>query len=222
MKEISGYNGKYSITRDGRVWSSRIGAFLKLRKKRAGYLTVSLCIGGKKKKTHTVHRLVAIAFIPNPENKPQVNHKDGNKLNNNDWNLEWATRVENVQHAIAHGLINNRGAFSALAKYTEEDIANIRNAYKEGKKLTEIIKEFNVSGTTMRRFLNGEGWAYLEDKKTLRRRNHHATIEQIKKIKELKQNGHTNVQIGKSMNICIVSVNNIVNGKSFNNIYASL
>lgn len=66
----------------------------------AGYASVRL-----PDKNHLVHRLVAEAFIPNPENKPQVNHKDGNKRNNNVNNLEWVTQAENMTHAWSHGLI---------------------------------------------------------------------------------------------------------------------
>lgn len=65
----------------------------------AGYASVRL-----PDKNHLVHRLVAEAFIPNPENKPQVNHKDGNKRNNNVNNLEWVTQAENIAHALSHGL----------------------------------------------------------------------------------------------------------------------
>lgn len=68
-----------------------------------GYLYYSLSKGGKDKR-FAAHRLVAEAFIPNPEKKPEVNHKDGDKHNNSVDNLEWVTRTENHHHAIAHGL----------------------------------------------------------------------------------------------------------------------
>ena len=67
------------------------------------YRVVTLCKDGKSK-TFLIHRLVAVAFIPNPENKPQVNHIDGNPCNNNLSNLEWVTGSENMQHAIRTGL----------------------------------------------------------------------------------------------------------------------
>lgn len=71
-----------------------------------GYLI--FCLREKDKcKMVKIHRLVAQAFIPNPENKKEVNHKDGDKQNNNDWNLEWATPLENITHAVRKGLIAN-------------------------------------------------------------------------------------------------------------------
>lgn len=70
---------------------------------------------------HIVHRLVATAFMPNLENKPQVNHIDGNKLNNHILNLEWATSSENVRHAIATGLKNPKLA----STYISEDIREL-------------------------------------------------------------------------------------------------
>lgn len=66
----------------------------------SGYASVRL-----PDKNHLIHRLVAEAFIPNPDNKPQVNHKDGNKRNNNAWNLEWVTHKENMKHAGESGLL---------------------------------------------------------------------------------------------------------------------
>lgn len=103
MRDIPGYEGKYAVTEDGSVWSypnlaRKTGAFLKLNISTTGYYYVSLSIKSMIKK-FKVHRLVALTYIPNPDNKITVNHKDGNKLNNCINNLEWATQAENNQHA---------------------------------------------------------------------------------------------------------------------------
>ena len=88
MKDIKGYEGIYGITSCGKVWSYRRKKFLELTPDTKGYLCVSLQVNGNRK-TYKVHRLVAEAHIPNPENLPQVNHRDENKKNNCLQNLEW-------------------------------------------------------------------------------------------------------------------------------------
>ena len=86
MKDIKDYEGLYAITEDGRIWSYRSNRFLKpyVRK---GYLRVKLYINGVEK-DFSIHRLVAFAYLPNPDNLPEVNHKDENKQNNCVDNLE--------------------------------------------------------------------------------------------------------------------------------------
>lgn len=92
-------NPNYLVTVDGRVFSLHTMRFLKNFLKAGDYVYVK--IGSK---SHRVHRLVAQTYIPNPENKPEVNHMDGNKENNMLCNLEWMTHSENVQHACDTGL----------------------------------------------------------------------------------------------------------------------
>ena len=111
-KPIEGYEDLYQVSSYGRVKSNdrteicknglvrfREGKILKPHQNYNGYLWVSLCKNDKRKK-NKIHRLVAQAFIPNINNKPQVNHIDGNKHNNNLKNLEWVTSKENMEHAI--------------------------------------------------------------------------------------------------------------------------
>jgi hypothetical protein len=112
---IIGYEGLYSITSFGRVWShlryvkNKNGyrtvkaKFLKLKLDKDSYLCVTLCIEGNEK-TYKVHRLVGIHYIENLDNSPEVNHKDGVKINNHKDNLEWCTKEENEYHAIKNNL----------------------------------------------------------------------------------------------------------------------
>ena len=110
-KEIS-HNPNYMISDDGKV--RRVGSDKDCSmRKRNGYLSVDLYADGERK-TKRVHRLVAEAFIPNLNNKSEVNHKDGNKLNNNVDNLEWVTTKENIRHAWANGLM--RPSYSMLGR----------------------------------------------------------------------------------------------------------
>lgn len=108
-KNINFLNNYYQISNKGNIRhikSKRIN-ILKPHKDKNGYLIISLYIN-KKFQTFKLHRLVAQAFIPNPDNLPQVNHKDGNKLNNCVNNLEWCTCRENINHAVKNGYYANR------------------------------------------------------------------------------------------------------------------
>ena len=104
IKDIKGYEGLYQITDDGKVYSLLRKRFIYISKDRYGY---AQCILYKdaKHKTKKVHRLVAEHFIPNPDNKPQINHIDGVRDNNSVNNLEWCTNSENQLHSYR---FNNR------------------------------------------------------------------------------------------------------------------
>lgn len=114
-----------------------------------GYHSVSIT-----KKTFMVHRLIAQAFIPNTENKPQVNHKDGNKLNNKLENLEWVTPKENSKHAADMGLKTGVALANSLAnlknksKLTNDEVQYIRDVYIPRSRefsATALAKQFNVA-----------------------------------------------------------------------------
>lgn len=133
-KTIKGYE-KYKISNLGEIKNSKTGRILKKDKSR-NYYEVVLSEKGKIKK-YSVHRLVAEYFIPNPENKPQVNHKDGNKLNNKVDNLEWVTCSENILHSYANGLqIHNQLGKFGWNSFRGKPIKQID--IKSGK----IIKEY--------------------------------------------------------------------------------
>lgn len=98
--DIQGYEGFYKINTSGDVLSVRSGKLLKAGKNKQGYMNVALSKDGKAK-THKVHRLVALAFISNPNNYPFINHKDENKTNNRVENLEWCTSKYNLNYGTA-------------------------------------------------------------------------------------------------------------------------
>ena len=129
-KDIEGYEELYQVSNLGRVKSLRNDKLLKQFVNRQGYSQVSLSKNGKVKLCR-VNRIVCRAFIENPENKAQVNHIDGNKLNNRVDNLEWCTGSENVKHAYINGLQKPiRGKDNILSKQVFQ--------YNSDKKLIKI------------------------------------------------------------------------------------
>lgn len=104
IKDIKDFEGLYQITDEGQVYSLRSNKYLKLRKDKDGYLLVNL-YKDKKSYTKKVHRLVAEAFLDNPENKKEINHIDCCRDNNSVSNLEWATRKENIIWQAKNGTL---------------------------------------------------------------------------------------------------------------------
>jgi DNA-binding transcriptional regulator YiaG len=157
--DIPGYEGLYEINRKGEIWSNyKKGKILIPQPDKDGYLTLTFC-KNKKRFGVKIHRLVAQIFIPNPDNLPQVNHKDGNKENNWDWNLEWATNSSNQKHAYTTGLKspndNQKRAASKNGrlsrKFDAETVKSIRKIREEtGLSYEKIARNYNVNGETIR------------------------------------------------------------------------
>lgn len=129
-KVVEGTYGALEVSDLGRVKSNlRDGRILKTSLDRKGYHRLRMTIK-RQKYCFKVHRLVAMAFIPNPDNKPQVNHIDGNKDNNAASNLEWVSNAENAHHAISNGLWEN--VYKASLKENESRKKPII-AFKDGQ-----------------------------------------------------------------------------------------
>ena len=148
MKQFRETN--YWITEDGRGWSERSNKYMKGSKDSYGYTVVKIRFG-KSPKLMKLHRLVAESYIPNPENKPTVNHKDGDKSNNDVSNLEWATVYENNKHAAENGLfkVPNR-------MFSKEDVLDIYSLSNAGYSAKSISVTYNCNDTTICRVLNGK------------------------------------------------------------------
>lgn len=115
-------------------------------------------------KTYSVHRLVAEAFIPNPLGKPTVNHLDGDKLNNDVTNLEWATYSENVCHAFEHGLSKPKlGEENHRAILFDREINKIRREFMDSDiTQVELARKYSVSPTTVSQIISGDVWGHID------------------------------------------------------------
>ena len=133
--------------------------FLKPTPDKDGYLKVGL-VKNKKQTSKIVHRLVALSFIPNPENKPQVNHKNGIKNDNRVDNLEWSTGSENIRHADRTGLrVMPKGEVLYNAKLTNENVIEIRKM--TGITQLEIAKKFGVKIMCINKVINRKTWRHI-------------------------------------------------------------
>lgn len=144
----------YDITEDGKIFNLVWNREVKPQPNSKGYLRV--VIGHKR---YFVHRLVAERFVSNPENKPQVNHKDGNKLNNCASNLEWVTNQENRNHAVVHKL-QIMGENSPWSKLTLTDVKYIRTHREISRK--ELANLFNVSIGTIKDVQLYRSWKHYD------------------------------------------------------------
>lgn len=148
-RAVNDYEGLYEVSNLGRVkslakihgrgrGSMREEKILKSGNDSRGYSKISLCKNGEEK-CFRIHRLVAEAFIENPENKPEVNHKFGIKTDNRASQLEWTTNLENMRHAFKTGLKNN--------DHSKKKVAQIKNGeiVKVWESQTEVEKKLGVS-----------------------------------------------------------------------------
>lgn len=137
-KDIEGTNGKYIVSNDGKVATLRKRKkLLTLTKQKSGYLYAMIEINGKQVNKR-VNRLVATAFVENPNNYPMVNHLDGCKTNNHADNLQWVTNSQNMKHAHAKGLVKKH-------IFTEEERKRISEKLKGRKKSEETRKKISMA-----------------------------------------------------------------------------
>lgn len=144
--------GQYKINQDGTVFSAFTNRIIKPYPIK-GYLGYSFILDGKRKVWYA-HRLIATAFIPNPENKKFVNHKDGNKHNNSTENLEWVTQKENSIHACSV-LGVNCGERNGMSKITNEEYKIIMDSPLSN---SELGKMFKMSHKSIWRIRKGLRW----------------------------------------------------------------
>ncbi len=161
-KPLKEYEGLYEISNMGNIRSLIKKGNTKHQMKKTGvdvstsYINVMLSKNNIPL-TKRVHRLVAETFIPNPDNKPVVNHKDGNKKNNAASNLEWMTYSENTLHSFKNGLQKKIfGNKNYITKITDQDVFKIKEFIAQGKNNKEIAKIYGVNPSQISRIKTGQ------------------------------------------------------------------
>lgn len=160
-KSLPGYEDLYEVSNFGRIKSLRYNhtkeaKILSTYVNQNGYMCVKICRQGIKQ--CLVHRLVAMLFVPNTDNKPHINHKDGNKANNTSDNLEWCTRSENQLHAcrvLGKGILEMNGA----SKLTHVKAKEMRELFQREKlSYRRLGALFGVSDTLARSVILNKSW----------------------------------------------------------------
>jgi len=164
MRDINGYEGKYAVDEEGRVYSypnSKNKSFRELKPILSNigkHYRVALYTDSKPA-LKQVHRLVAETYIDNTDNKPQVNHIDGDKSNNSVANLEWVTCSENAQHAFDIGLRRGmKGDSHPSRKVSTSDVKNIRGDTRSAR---IIALEYGISQGQVYRIKNKKSWSHI-------------------------------------------------------------
>lgn len=166
MKDIPGFEERYAVTQDGRVWSypkiggTLTGKWLTQFDHRRGYKVVYLTKDSKTRMMFA-HTAVALTYFDNPEGKREVNHKDGNKHHNCVANLEWSDRKHNMRHAYRMGLLHDlgKGEKHRCAKLTMEKAREIRSRYIPFiVKQRDLAKMYGVNQGVIWGIVNNKLW----------------------------------------------------------------
>lgn len=180
MRDIAGHEGRYAVTKEGRVWSypkKGTGGHGGMWMKQAlllGYPSVTLLKDGIGKRVK-VSRLVAGAFIPNPHGLPIVNHINGIKTDSRVENLEWVTDSENKRHAWRIGLFGDKSKAACAAnimavqeqvrrahlKLTDAQVAEARRLFRDGIRRARLAKKYGVSKGTINRAVIGDSYRHV-------------------------------------------------------------
>lgn len=215
-KWIPGYEGYYKVSESGEVLSvgHRKESIRTQSINRLGYKWLVLNIGGTKRSWRT-HQLVARTYIPNnvPERK-EVNHLDGNKLNNHVSNLEWCTRSENLYHAYRMGLMSNTGVNNPRTSLFEHQIIEIRASTMH---INDLAVKYSVSPVTIRHILTGVTWKHIGGAKTTTPIKPRLSKDIRAEIQKLYELGESKSSIARKLDVGRVSVSHFLLGRYFKN-----
>lgn len=211
FKDIPGFED-YSVSKCGKVKSNRRGKLLSVVNRKDGYQEVGIR-KEKVKYVVMVHRLVAMTYLPNPENKPCVNHKDSVRDNNHVDNLEWCTQKENLEHASRKGrLIGKRGETNYGAVMDNETCHEICKAMQDGAKLSDLSRKYSINIKTLSNIKNGKRWLDIRSQYDIETQPMRRLSEQEKiSIPKLKDAGYTNKEIADKLSCTLATVLSYLN-----------
>ncbi len=157
---ISGFP-EYEITKNGKIRHKKFKKLKSIYINDSGYKMVSINRNAKSS-PQRVHRLLALTFIPNLNKMPHINHKDGDKYNNDLSNLEWTNILLNNQHGFKKGLINNTGENNGMSRLKENEVKSIKKILSEGGlSQYKISKIYNVSRSCISGIKLGRLWRHI-------------------------------------------------------------
>ena len=192
--------------------NNETGLILKQSKDKDGYCYLTICIDNGTNLTKRVHRLVAKAFIenPDPDNFNQINHIDGNKSNNCVDNLEWIDSKGNILHAFTTGLNNNIGENHGMSKYSEKKVRKVCKLLEKGWKIKDISKKLGVSEEVISGIKNGHSWKHIsrdyEFPIEIKRKY---TGEEKHKVCKMIADNYTNAEISEETGIDRMRIENV-------------
>lgn len=220
---LNGEETKYLVSTTGKIYRYKGGELkeLKITRSSKGYVKVRISIDGKVY-NRNIHRMVAETFIPNPENKPEVNHKDTNKKNNKISNLEWVTRKENADHAYENGLFGKNESFSKSTISNNTCIKICEYLQDTDKTTVEIAKIVNCNVKIVRDIFHRKTWIEISKNYDFsnRKKLNITNIETAEKICSLLSKGNlSSKEISDIVGCKIHVVKDIKRGKTMKHIY---
>lgn len=206
-------NPNYLVCENGKVYNKRRKTST-YGKDHQGYRRLSINVQGKSKSL-LVHRMVAMTYLPNPNNLPEVNHIDGNKSNNHVNNLEWVTRHDNQKHAFKLGLNSNKGVKNGKARVTPEIAVSLYYKLLDGYSPKQLSRETGYSVDLLSKIKAKKTWCeYLKDLPDCPRLSMEdskkTTVEIQWQIIQMKSEGLTSKEIASKLNITISQVEHAV------------
>ena len=207
FKNIPGFED-YSVSKCGKVKSNRRNRLLSIITRRDGYKELGIR-KDKKKYVMLVHRLVAMTYIPNPDNKPCVNHLDSDRGNNSLENLEWCTYKENLEHASGKGrLMGKKGEVNSSSVMSNKTCHLLCKEIEKGVNLKALSDKYGINLKTLSNIKNGKRWLEISSQynfKTVSSRR--LSSDEILDISHLSNKGYSAKEISLKVGTTTATVN---------------